>query len=187
MEQLESAYRNTETLIAILSAYDRREVKRAVVQWARVYAAQKVHVRKRPFWIPLEEGETVEGREWMEHNGVIFILNPEIKDSHYTKLAMERMEVQSKMDKYYEEQKETRNSNETTRQDLTPTITMLKCPVCDGGIIKEPICRGCVIGKLGFVYRYICQNDTDHIMYSMNKEGLDRELEEEMAKIEGAK
>lgn len=175
-------FRNKETIFAFLSAYPRPIVKQAIVEWSREYASMKVEGRPKRLWIELPEGETTDGKEWMEHNGVKFILNPEIKDDHIRKLAEESVKRKQTMSEYHD-QRRAENEAQATKQDLTPTVTLLKCPVCDGKIVREPICRNCTLGRAGFVHRYICQNDTDHIMYSMTKSGVDRELEEEMAKV----
>jgi hypothetical protein len=175
-------YRNKETIFAFLSAYPRPTVKEAVVEWSREYASQKVERRPKRLWIELPEGETTEGREWMEHNGTVFVINPELKDEHVRKLAEESVQRKRIMTEYHEQRRAENEAENKDKQDLVPTVTMLKCPVCDGKITREPICRGCSLGRMGFVYRYICQNDSNHIMYSMNKAGLDRELEEEMSK-----
>ena len=51
------------------------------------------------------------------------------------------------------------------KQDLTPVVSDLRCPICGEVTVKEAICKGCREGAVGFTFRHICMEDDQHIFY----------------------
>ena len=64
----------------------------------------------------------------------------------------------------------TRNSQPATDLSMKPTDK--RCSVCGEVMAWEPICPGCTLGRMGFRGRYVCMDDFDHTFY-VTKPGVE--------------
>lgn len=152
---------NITTIQNFLEAYSPADVKKAVANWAKVRVSGKLQakdmMRTIAGWTKHEGTywNIPKGYDWQRHGEDIWI-----KPSQPVVLP----EGECK-DKEAILAKAAAQQAAQPKQDLTPVVSDLKCPICGEGTVKEPICKGCKEGHAGFTFRHICMDNMDHIFY----------------------
>jgi hypothetical protein len=157
MEQSEF---NITTIQNFLEAYSPADVKAAVSNWAKVRVSGRLKIqemaRTQAGWTKHDGTywNIPKGYDWQRHGQDIWIKpsqpvelpEGECKDKE---AILARAAAQAAQPK----------------QDLTPVVSDLKCPICGEGTVREPICKGCREGAVGFTFRHICMEEDTHIFY----------------------
>jgi hypothetical protein len=145
---------NITTIQNFLEAYSPADVKAAVSNWAKVRVSRKLAMkdmaRTQAGWEKFDgnKEDIPKGYDWQQHgNDILIKPSQPVEPNNETSLA--RAAAQAAQPK----------------QDLTPVVSDLKCPICGEVTVKEAICRGCREGAVGFTFRHICMEDDQHIFY----------------------
>jgi len=138
---------SVDTILTVLSAYSRAEVREAV----KAYAVRKFDGRKKEGWKFLPPGEDVpEGYDWTELNGKRYI-----RESGWGAVTSEEQHPRQDFRQKSSEKRHRMKSN-----------VLATCPVCKRRAYPQPICRSCDKGKAGLRYQWICGDNSDHVFYT---------------------
>jgi hypothetical protein len=144
---------NVTTIQNFLESYSPDDVKKAVSNWAKVRVSQRLETkdmhRIKLGWSKYDGTywNIPKGYDWQRHGQDIWIKPSQMVEPNVGDCTNKAKLI------------------EAQKQDLTPVVSDMKCPICGEGTVREPICRGCKEGIAGFSFRHICMEDDTHIFY----------------------
>lgn len=153
-------------LVAKMEAHLPHHVKKAFTIWMEMNEDDiDIFMAKRG-WISVGE-EKPKGKEFFYINNQYWIQNPNIHKA-IVEEKFAKQEFFSERDKYLKAANDLKKKNEAMHvEDQRAMVggiaeTQMKCPYCGHKMYKEPVCRSCREGKMGYRIRLMCEEHPTH-------------------------